>query len=129
MASKAWKLEEREGRGCCLVANKSLLPGELVLSEEPLFTIRAENHDSDLDQCLENALEGLKAENRLAFFSLADSRASLSNSKKTARGIYFTNCYTLGQTTAVDPIVNSTGAKKGVCRSFELTGALRRGKN
>ena len=27
MASKAWKLEEREGRGCCLVANKSLLPG------------------------------------------------------------------------------------------------------
>jgi len=98
MASKAWKLEEREGRGCCLVANKSLLPGELVLSEEPLFTIRAEDHDSDLDQCLENALGGLKAEKRLAFFSLADSRASLSNSKKTARGIYFTNCYTLGQT-------------------------------
>ena len=27
MASKAWILEEREGRGCCLVANKSLLPG------------------------------------------------------------------------------------------------------
>ena len=27
MALKAWKLEEREGRGCCLVANKSLLPG------------------------------------------------------------------------------------------------------
>ena len=27
MASKAWKLEEREGRGCCLVANKYLLPG------------------------------------------------------------------------------------------------------
>ena len=27
----AWKLEEREGRGFCLVANKSLLPG-LILS-------------------------------------------------------------------------------------------------
>ena len=30
---------------------------------------------------------------------LSTPRASLSNSKKTARGIYFTNCYTLGQTT------------------------------
>ena len=27
----AWKLEEREGRGFCLIANKSLLPG-LILS-------------------------------------------------------------------------------------------------
>ena len=115
--------------------------------------------------------QGLKAEKRLAFFSLADSRwaphnpsqilaklstprASLSNSKKTARGIYFTNCYTLGQTrdspagmflvfsrysrqfsrpcshtsagqtTAVDPIVNSTGAKKGVCRWKTISGLL-----
>ena len=36
---------------------KDFVVGELVLSEEPLFTIRAEDHDSDLDQCLENALE------------------------------------------------------------------------
>ena len=116
--------------------------------------------------------QGLKAEKRLAFFSLADSRwvpsshllmilaklstprASLSNSKKTARGIYFTNCYTLGQTrdspagmflvfsrykrqfsrpcshtlagqtTAVDPIVNSTGAKRGVCRWKTISSLL-----
>ena len=36
---------------------KAVGEGELVLSEEPLFTIRAEDHDSDLDQCLEKALE------------------------------------------------------------------------
>ena len=81
----AWKVEEREGRGFCLVANKSLVPGwsmvmvddgdcggchdadhhsltddhsgELVLAEKPLFTVPAEEHNSDLDQYLENALE------------------------------------------------------------------------
>jgi len=94
----AWKVEEREGRGFCLFANKSLLPGELVLSEKPLFTIPAEAHNTDLDQYLESMLEDLRAEQRLAFFSLADSRASSLNEKKSARGIYFTNCYTLGQT-------------------------------
>merc|ERR1719361_2975385 len=94
----AWKVEEREGRGFCLVANKSLVPGELVLAEKPLFTVPAEEHNSDLDQYLENALEDLKPEQRLAFFSLADSRASALNEKKSGRGIYFTNCYTLGQT-------------------------------
>ena len=82
----AWKVEEREGRGFCLVANKSLVPGwsmvnamvgivvtvlmliithsltdhysgELILAEKPLFTVPAEEHNSDLDQYLENALE------------------------------------------------------------------------
>ena len=82
----AWKVEEREGRGFCLFANKSLVPGwsmvmvddgivvavmmliithsltdhysgELVLAEKPLFTVPAEEHNSDLDQYLENALE------------------------------------------------------------------------
>lgn len=94
----AWKVEEREGRGFCLFANKTLLPGELVLAEKPLFTVPAEAHDSDLDNYLENALEELRPDQRLAFFSLADTRAFLSNEKKSARGIYFTNCYTLGQT-------------------------------
>ena len=31
--------------------------GELVLAEKPLFTVPAEEHNSDLDQYLENALE------------------------------------------------------------------------
>ena len=41
--------------------------GELVLAEKPLFTVPAEEHNSDLDQYLENALEVIMMMTMLMF--------------------------------------------------------------
>ena len=46
--------------GMMLIITHSLTDdhsGELVLAEKPLFTVPAEEHNSDLDQYLEKALE------------------------------------------------------------------------
>ena len=46
--------------GMMLIITHSLTDhysGELILAEKPLFTVPAEEHNSDLDQYLENALE------------------------------------------------------------------------
>ena len=55
MASKAWKLEEREGRGCCLVANKSLLPGmgkKLVADNNAIICQQQSNYLCITEQLL-----------------------------------------------------------------------------
>ena len=81
------------------MAAQVLLPGQLILEDRPLFVVAPEAHTEDpgvLDEVLERATARLDEEDQKTFMSLADCRVA-KETEKTARGIYFTNCYTLGQ--------------------------------
>ena len=91
-----WEVVEISDKGQGMVAKANLSPGTLILEDIPLFTVPWQAHTDDpkdLDKYLAQAISKLSVEETKAFFSLADSK---SDEGKTARGIYFTNCYTLG---------------------------------
>jgi hypothetical protein len=93
-----WRLEERPGRGVCLVAAESLAAGQLVTEDRPLLVVPPEAHATDpahLDRWLAAAVAELPGEARGAVEALADCRAGPEGG--SLRGLYFTNCCMLGQ--------------------------------
>ena len=95
----AYHYEVRSGRGVCVVADRDIRAGELLITDSPLFTVPAALHNKveELDTYLESAVSQLDPVERSVLHSLADCKAGEAGAK-TNRGIYFTNCFTLGQT-------------------------------
>ena len=91
---EVWRLGEVEGRGLGLLATQDLQPGDLVLQDLPLFIVPDSAQGPGLDRYLADCVARLEPAERQQFFSLADCKSE--DDKKTVRGIYFTNCYTLG---------------------------------
>ena len=69
--------------------------GALILVDTPLFTVPDSAHTEDpatLDAELARRVAALEPAARDYFYSLADCKGEV----KTARGVYFTNCFTIG---------------------------------
>jgi hypothetical protein len=91
-----WKVITIEGKGQGVIAKEDLEPGTLILEDDPLFIVPDNVHTKDpteLDNYLTACVSELSEEKQQIFFSLADSK---NEGIKKARGIYFTNCFTLG---------------------------------
>ena len=91
-----WKVTTIEEKGQGVIAKKDLEPGTLILEDDPLFIVPDNVHTKDptqLDKYLTACVSELSEEKQQIFFSLADSK---NEGLKKARGIYFTNCFTLG---------------------------------
>lgn len=93
-----WHVTQVPGKGLGLVAKTDIAVGTLILTDKPLFVVPSHVHQPDpdvLNVYLDSQVSSLTHEDRQIFFSLSDIKSS-SSSTKSPRGIYFTNCFTLG---------------------------------
>ena len=110
-AGQLWEVQEVAGRGLGVVARVALAPGTLVMEDRPLVTVPAHIHQpyytlsptqeaagSDLQSHLAASVAALGEEDRRSFWSLEDCKAG--GGAKTECGVYFTNCYMLGESRA-----------------------------
>ena len=117
-----WEVQEVAGRGLGVVALVALAPGTLVMEDRPLVTVPAHIHQpyytlsptqeqagADLEAHLAASVAALGEEDRRDFWSLADCKAG--GGAKTECGVYFTNCYMLGESKAA-----STGVLPNISR-------------
>merc|ERR1711971_552775 len=91
-----WRVESIEGKGMGVTATADIKQGELILTDRPLFIVPNSAHTDDpeeLNRVLSSKVEELSEADREYFYSLSDCKSVES---KTARGIYFTNCFTIG---------------------------------
>ena len=91
-----WKVTKIDGKGLGVIGKNDLEPGTLIMEDTPLFTVPDHVHTEDpseLDTYLTSSVSKLSQEDQEIFFSLADCK---NEGLKKVRGIYFTNCYTLG---------------------------------
>ncbi|XP_023330711.1 SET domain-containing protein 5 [Eurytemora carolleeae] len=92
-----WKVMNISGKGKGVLARKDIKQGELIVADTPLFIVPPDAHSQNkntLDNYLDCAVKNLNPLDRETFWNLADSK---SIQGKTPRGIYFTNCYSIGQ--------------------------------
>ena len=118
-----WKVVEIEGKGQGVIAKDCIEPGTLILEDSPLFIVPDKVHTKDpntLDEYLADCVAKLSDEEKEIFFSLADSK---NGGLKKARGIYFTNCYTLGSDNGspTGMLPRLSRLTKHVCSCFLLT--------
>ncbi|XP_023330710.1 SET domain-containing protein 5 isoform X2 [Eurytemora carolleeae] len=84
------------------LSRENLKIGELIFQDFPLFIVPSAVHtdsSEQLDDYLEAQLQDLCLEAKEAFWDLTDSK---SQGPKSSRGIYFTNCFSIKQTTTVE---------------------------
>jgi len=93
-SGELWRVEPISGKDEGIVAKCDIKKGSLILQDKPLFIVPPEVH-YELDAYLESRVSELNFTESSVFWSLADSKTQ--DGRKTARGIYFTNCYSIGQ--------------------------------
>ena len=106
--------------------SETCFSGTLILKDASLFVVPHEAHTDDpedLNKCLEEKVNNLTDEEKQYFYSLTDCKVQYyfrkRNKKylfqtekveKSARGIYFTNCFTIGNSkcspTAMLPVLS-----------------------
>jgi len=88
-----FEVKETPGKGQGMIATQDILPGTIILREEPLVVMpdrifQMEDFDY-MEEWLEKRLLKLDSKKRQQFFDLADSRSDTE--EKTILGIFFTN--------------------------------------
>ena len=115
-----WKVVTIDGKGHGVIAKKDILVGTLIMEDSPLFLIPDEVHNEDpnaLDKYLTSCVAKLPDDEQEIFFSLADSK---NDGLKKVRGIYFTNCYTLGSEANSDTAMLPRLSRCVFIKYFEL---------
>lgn len=101
-----WKVTAVEGKGEGVVAKTNIPPGTLVLEDHPLFIVPKTAHSENsntLSLVLDEAVSNLDKHKLDTFKSLADFKSEV----KTNKGIYFTNCFSIGNgNTAMLPVIS-----------------------
>lgn len=104
--SPACLIKEIAGKGMGMVARRKLYPGDLILSEKPLFVMPEEVFDSGpevSEEWLDRAINRLTCVKRELFMSLSDCRNALDPGYL---GRFYTNCMFYDETfTVVCPVM------------------------
>ena len=86
-------IKETPNAGQGMFAQSDILPGTIILREKPLLVmpdkIFSDDDSNIIEDWLDRKLLKLSAENRKAFYDLADSR--MEGNEKSILGIFFTN--------------------------------------
>ena len=111
-ATEAYVLQPVEGKGKGLIATRAIKPGELILSEPPLFTTASLSNPATFEKDLGAIVKGLSKEGQRAFLSLHNNNPGANPFSNIVRS----NGYPLGPNSEVGAIFPLVARLNHACR-------------
>jgi hypothetical protein len=111
-ASEAYVLQPIPGKGKGLIATRAIRPGELILSEPPLFTTASLSNPATFEKDLGAIVKGLSKEGQRAFLSLHNNNPGANPFSNIVRS----NGYPLGPNSEVGAIFPLVARLNHSCR-------------
>jgi hypothetical protein len=111
-ASETYVLQPISGKGKGLLATRAIKPGELILSEPPLFTTASLSNPATFEKDLGAIVKGLSKEGQRAFLSLHNNNPGANPFSNIVRS----NGYPLGPNSEVGAIFPLVARLNHSCR-------------
>jgi hypothetical protein len=111
-ASEAYVLQPIPGKGKGLIATRAIRPGELILSEPPLFTTASLSNPATFEKDLGAIVKGLSKDGQRAFLSLHNNNPGANPFSNIVRS----NGYPLGPNSEVGAIFPLVARLNHSCR-------------
>lgn len=111
-AQEAYVLQPIPGKGKGLIATRAIKPGELILSEPPLFTTASLTDPATFEKDLGAIVKGLSKEGQRAFLSLHNNNPGANPFSNIVRS----NGYPLGPNSEVGAIFPLVARLNHACR-------------
>lgn len=111
-ANLCYKITDIPGKGKGVVATRSIKPGELILSEPPLFTTETLQNPATFEQDLGKIVKGLPKDGQRAFLSLHNNNPGPQPFSNIVRS----NGYPLGPNSDVGAIFPLVARLNHACR-------------
>ena len=111
-ATEAYVLQPIEGKGKGLIATRAIKPGELILSEPPLFTTASLSNPATFEKDLGAIVKGLSKDGQRTFLSLHNNSPGANPFSNIVRS----NGYPLGPNSEVGAIFPLVARLNHACR-------------
>jgi len=111
-ATEAYVLQPIPGKGKGLIATRAIKPGDLILSESPLFTTASLTNPATFEQDLAAIIKGLPKDGQRAFLSLHNNNPSAEPFSNIVRS----NGYPLGPNSEIGAIFPLVARLNHSCR-------------